>query len=257
MLGNNMLGAFEMAAGGLGVALTTVIEAAMQSMEGWATALGFDEERATGMATITQLQTDAQALMDEGAAKIAESSSTFERAFEEAKTNSTVVREDFFGAEGSSEQIKQDFESLQQSAKDAMDEFLVDTSDLASGRTTSQSDTTLLDTIVAQDKVNQTPIVTTTSTTPTKTPAQQQAEMNKNLALISGANPNQASGQSASAQTAIEKQKQLSVLAHKARAIQRKRMHCVIPLNSIRKLLSASKKHQKIETRRTHLRART
>ena len=61
--------------------------------------------------------------MADGAAKIAESSNKFDVAFETAKQNSTVVKQDFFGAEASAAKIAEDFASLQKQARNAIAEF--------------------------------------------------------------------------------------------------------------------------------------
>lgn len=200
IIGNNMTGAFAMAAGSLGVAIAGILEP-------FASMLGID--------SLQDLATASQELIEQGAAKIADSSNAFASAFEAAKASSTVIQEDIFGAEGSSAKIAADFASLQKSAKDAIAE-LANPIQISQGTVFSQSGTELLDAITADDakkKVSQTPITVSTGGGGGKTVAQIQAEQMKQLGLVAGANATQAVGQSFSAQKAIDLQKELDTMA--------------------------------------------
>jgi hypothetical protein len=129
----------------------------------------------------------------------------------EAQRNSTVIREDIFGVEGSSAKIQASWEDIKNSGKELMDRLNVDVGPLApqSGAEVTDADRKLVqDKLDALNKVDQEAHGTTT-TTKAKTAAQIQAELNKQLSTIAGANPRQFIGQSAAARSALEDQKKL------------------------------------------------
>jgi hypothetical protein len=199
MLGNNMTGAFAMAAGTFGRAIADVLAPL-------ADLLGLD--------FINELRTGSEDLMVQGAAKIAESANAFQSAMAEAQKNSTIIREDFFGVEGSSAKIQQDWESIQKSGKQLVDDLSsaeVSQRALAESRTMSGTTTDpLVSLLINENLVKQEPV--DVAVTKAKTAAQIQAELNKQLSLIAGVSSTQVIGQSASAQRAIDKQKELDQL---------------------------------------------
>ncbi|HEY5704656.1 MAG TPA: hypothetical protein VIS96_03685 [Terrimicrobiaceae bacterium] len=209
MLGNNMLGALQIAAGGFGQAMFSVIGDLLPALEPIANFLGFGDRIQSAIAAISDLSAVAESLMVDGASKIAESANTFASAFESAKQHSTTVRQDFFGAEEASSKIAEDFASLQQKAKDAVREFAgLPQSEIDAFEPVQKAEADMMS--EALKEVSQAPILV--SPGGGMTAAQQQAAINKQLGILAGANTQQAVGQSASAQRALELQKQLDVL---------------------------------------------
>ncbi len=198
IIGNNMTGAFAMAAGALGKAVADVLEPVADML---------------GLDFIKDLKSGSEDLMVQGAAKITESANAFQSAMAEAQKNSTVIREDFFGVEGSSAKIKGDFVAIQESAKDAIDRLSVEIGPLApqaGAEITDEDRKRVQAKLDALNKVDQ--VVHDETEKKGKTAAQLQAELNKQLGLIAGAGTTQLIGQSASARKAIADQKELDTL---------------------------------------------
>ncbi len=200
IIGNNMTGAFAMAAGAFGKAIADLLEPVADML---------------GLDFIKDLKSGAEDLMVSGAAKIAESANAFQSAMAEAQKNSTVIREDFFGVEGSSEKIQKDWESIQKSGKQLVEDLSdaeISSRGLAESRTTSGTKTDpLMALLINENLVNQEPEAKE-SKAKGKTAAQLQSELNKELQTIAGGDALQAVGQSASARRAIAQQKELDFL---------------------------------------------
>lgn len=133
-------------------------------------------------------------------------------AFTNAYNQTEFIKHNFFETQGVSAQIAEDWAAVEKSGKELV-AVLANPIQAAQGTTISQSGTELLDAINAENaktQVNQTPTIISTSTG--KTQAQLDAELKKQLGIIAGASSTQAIGQSASAQRAIDQQKQLDQL---------------------------------------------
>lgn len=201
ILGNNMTGAFAMAAGTLGNAIAGLL-APMADFFG----LDFIQELSEG----------SQNLIVQGAAKITDSTNAFASAMEAAKNASTVVRQDIFGAEESSARIQASWASVKQSGEDLADRLNVPVGTLApqSGAEVTDADrAAVVAKLEALEKVEQKPVITTGGGGGGgKTDAQIKAEQQKQLGLIAGADFGTAIGPSASAQKALDLQKELDTL---------------------------------------------
>ena len=206
MLGNNMRGAFELAVASFGTILVDVISGALESMRGIADVLGFGDELDVAIAKVQGVHDTLNTVMANGAARLEESANSFAGAFERAQANSTVVRQDFFGAAEAAQGIEEAFAALK-------NPFEFDSAEAAEGRTTTGSDTTLLDTIQAIDGVKEaTEEFGTTAASAGSTVSSAVAAINSQLSLLAGLNPDQLIGPSASARKADDIDQQINGL---------------------------------------------
>jgi hypothetical protein len=196
MLGTNMLGAFEIAAGGFGTALLGVIESALQALQPIANMLGFGDQLNSGLQGIQALQEASMKLMSDGSTRIESSADKFKQAFIEAQAKSTVIREDFLGVATDVEKTKLLMEGVQQAAEGAAKALNPDSSELAEGRTTTGDsiDPAMLllsnENIVKQNSI---------LSEETKKNTEALKTMNQKLSVLADSNPDQLIGKSASA----------------------------------------------------------
>lgn len=209
ILGNNMLGAFEMAVGGFGVALLEVIDTALQALQPLAKMLGLGDTLDLGRMNIVVLQEEAMKLMADGSARIESSADKFKQAFIEAQGKSTVIREDFLNVALDVEKTKLLMEGVQQAAEGAAAALNPDSSDLAESRTTTGDSVDPAMLLLSNENiVKQNSILAEEARKNTEA----LKEMNSKLGILAKLDPNQAIGQSASAREAQETQELIDQL---------------------------------------------
>jgi hypothetical protein len=209
MLGNNMLGALEMAAGGFGIALLAVIETALQALQPIANMLGFGDQLNSGLQGIQALQVEATRLMTDGSARIEASANTFRQAFMDAQANSTVIREDFLGVALDVEKTKLLMEGVQEAAEGAAAALNPDSSDTANSRTQHGDSVDPAMLILSNENiVKQNSILAEES----KKNTEALRALKQQLAILADMNEDQLIGESASARRAQELDNQIKQL---------------------------------------------
>jgi hypothetical protein len=224
MLGENMRGAFEMAVASFGTVLVSTISGALESLRSVAGFLGFGDELDVAITKVQAVQETLDSVMAEGAARISESAGTFGEAFEIAKANSTVIREDIFGANTLADEIAGKFSSLQTYAKAAMDEFRTGESlfsptggsiaEFGGGSVFGEDGVELYsETAAALDRMStSTAGLGDSAKNAGAAVAAAVAALNQQISTLAGLNPNQAVGQSASAREVQSIQEQIKAL---------------------------------------------
>jgi hypothetical protein len=193
MLGDTMTGAFAVSVGLFGKSLAAVLEPVADFF---------------GADFVKGLKEGSEDLMVQGFAKITDSANAFQSAMAEAQKHSTVVRQDIFGAEESSDKIKANFAELKESTKAAVDILntsVFSSSEMAASRTTTGVGVDpLTNILINENLVKQEP---EGKEVKGKTITQAQV-----LQTIGGANLTQVIGMNASARRAQDLQKQIDLL---------------------------------------------
>jgi hypothetical protein len=201
MLGNNMLGAFEMAAGGFGMALYDVIETALVALKPIAEMLGLGNVLDSQVAVVQAMQQGAMDLMADGSARIADSADKFRTAFVDAQDKSTVIRQDFSGVATDMEKVKLLTEGMVEDGKAFADALGIDSSDLAESRTTTGDSVDPAMQLLINEKLVETQSVLAAET---KKNTDALKALNAQISTLAGINPNQAIGESADARRVQE-----------------------------------------------------
>jgi hypothetical protein len=211
MLGQIMLGSLEIAAGSFGVALYEVIAGFIEALRPIAQQLGFEEVLDNYATTVGIIVATYKGEIADGTERIAGSADRFSEAWKQAMASSTAVRQDYTGATAATEKMKSDFAAMAASGKEAVEGFGADSSDMAEGRTTTGTDVDpLTQILIDENKARATQeSAVNKNTTAVQTLTQAISKMNQNLGAIAGIDPNQAIGQSASAQRAQSLQQRL------------------------------------------------
>jgi hypothetical protein len=237
LMGKTMQGAFEMAVGAFGTLLIAAITPVLESLRGVANFLGFGEVLDATIAKVQGVQGLMDKILADGFDKIETSSAKFNTAMAEAQNKSTVVRQDFLGAEGAAADIESRFAAIQAAGKATADSFksifsptggsiaefgqgpifpgggvapLPGMEPMLPGSDLPMDGTFYTDHMAAIDKVAAGTVGV--FKTVEKSAAQLAAELQKQLGIIAAINPNQASGQSQAAQEVLDDQQKLAAL---------------------------------------------